>query len=623
MTFSLLSLSACATFKKDDSAPDTWLDLPEVERIRFIGNETFWSYLLRKVMATKQRPRFRPWKRGEPFDPAALDADMLRLRKYYFDRGFLSADALVESVTQDPETERYSIVIEIDEGPVTIVRSVGFAGDYPPELPPEKELLGLLELQPGDRLTLDEFDSSIARLRLRMQNAGYARAGIVPDTVVDPDTHEADVIFSLEPGSLTPFGEITITGQEQVPEYVIRRQVKINEGDLYSTRELIESQGRIFDLGMFRAVTPRQLNPDESGEPLDVEFAVTERKPRSIRFGIGASSVESMRYEARWLLRNLRQQAQTLSLLGRVTGISQTLEADLFDPYVFGPDTSMSYKLFALNYKRIQTDPFGTLSSVFDIVDPFPAYDLLSAGGEWQIEHEFTRRLAAAAGLELTANLFYDIDLTASEEALEGVEDNKLFIQYVSGQWDYRDNRINTRRGWFMSGQFDHSNQAVVSDASFVKPTVEGRYFYPVTRKIVFATRLKIGGIEPYGETTVIPSNVRYFAGGPGSVRGYALNRLGPLDENGNPVGGNSLLEGSLEIRFPIFGPVGGTAFVDFGNVFSPSFSYPLDRIKFTVGGGLSYVTPIGPLRFELAYAIDPDSDDLTSPFLFSIGQSF
>ncbi|MCG6868062.1 MAG: outer membrane protein assembly factor BamA, partial [Gammaproteobacteria bacterium] len=567
--------------------------------------------------------RFQPWKRGEPFDPAALEADMLRLRKFYFDRGFLSATASVESVTQDPESQAYTIVIKIDQGPVTQVRSVEIAGEFPPELPSEKKLLGLLELQPGDRLTLEAFDSSVARLSLRMQNAGYARARIVPETTVNPDTHEADVIFSLDPGDPTPFGEITITGEKQVPEPVIRRQLKIKERELYSARDLIESQGRIYDLGMFRAVTPRQLNMDETGTPLNVDFEVTERKPRTVRVGIGASSVESMRYEIEWVQRNFRQQAQRLSFLGRVTGISQTVEAKLFDPYVFGPDTTMSWKLFALNYKQLQTDPFGLLNSIFDIVDPFPAYNLLTAGGEWQIEHEFTHRVAGAAGLELTSNTFYDVDLAASQEALEGVEDNKLFIEYASGRWDNRDNRINTRRGWFLGGQIDHSNTALISDASFVKPTVEGRYFHPVSRRIVLATRLRLGGIEPYGGTTVIPSNVRYFAGGPGSVRGYALNRLGPLDEDGSPLGGNSLLEGSLELRFPIFGPVGGTVFVDYGNVFSPSFHYPLDQLKFSVGGGLSYRTPIGPLRFELAYAIDPASDDLRSPFLFSIGQSF
>jgi outer membrane protein assembly factor BamA len=306
-------------------------------------------------------------------------------------------------------------------------------------------------------------------------------------------------------------------------------------------------------------------------------------------------------------------------LLGRVTGISQTLEADWRDPWFFGPNTAADYRFFAQNWKRIRTDPLD----LFDIVDPFPAYDLVTSGAEWRVEHDFTSRLAGIAGLELTSNDFYNVELSPEQVILEGAEDNRLFIQFAEAQWNNRDDNLNPTRGVLLRGKLDHANTALLSDASFAKLELEGRYYGPLPGGSVLATRLRIGGIEPYGESTNVPSNVRFFAGGPGSVRGYKLNRLGPLDANDNPIGGNSLIEGSVEFRFPIIGQVGGTAFIDFGNVFIPKFTYRLDELKYTVGGGLTYMTPIGPVRAELAYAINPEDRDLTSPFFFAIGQAF
>ena len=137
------------------------------------------------------------------------------------------------------------------------------------------------------------------------------------------------------------------------------------------------------------------------------------------------------------------------------------------------------------------------------------------------------------------------------------------------------------------------------------------------------ATRLRIGGIERYGGTNTIPSNVRFFAGGPGSVRGYGLNRLGPSDVNGKPIGGNSLLEGSVELRHRFQGNFGVAMFVDFGNVFSTSFTYRLNDLRFAVGPGIRYHSPIGPIRADFGFIIDRRDEEDLGRFEFSIGQAF
>jgi outer membrane protein assembly factor BamA len=371
-------------------------------------------------------------------------------------------------------------------------------------------------------------------------------------------------------------------------------------------------------------VTPRAVNLEEQGAPLDIEFEISERKPHTGRLGVGASSIESMRYEVEWINRNLFGEAERLSLLARVSGIIQGLEAELHEPFFLNRDNSLTHKLFFLNKERINTDPFGILDDIFNIVDPQPAYDLLTVGAETRLNHRFFRKFEGALGLELSRNDFYNVDPVAVEEqGLEAVEDNNLFIQFGGLEWNGRDDDLNPTKGEFISGQVEHSNTKLISDVNFSKFTLEGRHYLPLWRRILLATRLKLGGLEPYGETEEVPSNVRFFAGGPGSVRGFELNRLGPLDSNGNPIGGNSLIEGSVELRFPLVGDFAGVLFVDFGNVFIPSFTYPLEDLRYAVGPGIRYLTPVGPLRFDIGFIIDRQEGENVNRIDFSIGQAF
>ena len=148
---------------------------------------------------------------------------------------------------------------------------------------------------------------------------------------------------------------------------------------------------------------------------------------------------------------------------------------------------------------------------------------------------------------------------------------NTLFIQFAELKWDTSDNLLNPTRGIVLRGELDHSTTALISTESFFKLLLEARHYYALWEKVILASRLTVGGIEPYAGSDSVPSNVRFFAGGPGSIRGYAPNRVGPLDSQGRPIGGNSLLVGSVELRFPISGDLGGVVFVDAGNVYSGS----------------------------------------------------
>jgi outer membrane translocation and assembly module TamA len=223
--------------------------------------------------------------------------------------------------------------------------------------------------------------------------------------------------------------------------------------------------------------------------------------------------------------------------------------------------------------------------------------------------------------VEFSRHVFSDVDPDLIGTGV--AEDNTLFIQFAELQWDTSDNKLNPRRGVVLRGTLDHSSSALISTESFFKLLLEGRHYYPIRERLILASRLAIGGIQPYDGTENVPSNVRFFAGGPGSIRGYAPNRVGPLDNEARPIGGDSLLVGSIELRFPISGDLGGVVFIDAGNVYTSSPGWDVGDLRVGVGPGIRYNTPVGPFRLDFGVAVNPRSGDPFGRLDFSIGQAF
>lgn len=614
--------AACAARQAQVPQPESPESFPEVARITFTGNTRFSSRKLRQAMATQPRPLFPPWKRGEPYNPPTLEADLLRLKKLYFDHGFLETTAVLERVDEDPERPRVHLLIALHEGRPTLVTSVSLDGTVPAGVPSAPALLADLPLRLQQRITKAEFDRSKALLLTHLHNAGYARAEIVPQTEVDPEQHTAAVTFTLLPGAQTAFGRILIQGEKQVDARAIRRQLTIQEGQRFSDTALTASADAIYNLGMFQAVTSRALNPEAADGPLDVEFDVIERQPHALQFGIGYSTTEGFRTEAQWTHRNLFRGAEQLTLSSRFSSFEQKAEVRLHLPYFLAERTAFTHTLFGRNQAKVGINPSGSFFGVEDKAQP--TFDLFSVGTESRLEHHVSETLSGALGLHFSRNEFRHVHqaaLTAFEQEI--AQDNTLLIQFAEVHWNTSDSALNPSRGTVLRGRINHATTALVSDVSFVKLVLEGRHYVPLGRRFVFATRLKVGDIQPYGATTEVPFNVRFFAGGAGSVRGFPLNRLGPLNKDGDPIGGMSLIEGSAELRFPLFGALGAVLFIDAGNVFRAPFTSRLADLRYAVGPGIRYNTPVGPFRLDVGVIMDRRPGEQFGRVEFSIGQAF
>jgi outer membrane protein assembly complex protein YaeT len=617
----LLVCVSCALIRKQTVETTPPVPLPEVRRVTFSGNTRFSSRTLIAEMASKPRPWLQFWKRGEPYNPPTLQQDLLRIRRYYFDHGFLETTARVAQLVENAEENTVAIEIAIEEGALTQVEEVRLTGTIPSELPPVQKLIAALPLQAGQHLNKAAFDESKEMLLTRLHNATYARAVVIPHTTVDQETHTAVVTFELRPGSPTTFGQIIIEGEQLVKERAIRRQLRIREGEPYLANELKENVDAIYGLGMFQAVTPRLLNPTEQSAPMDVEISVRERKPHSVQLGLGFSTVEQFRGEVQWTHRNLWGGAEQLNFSAKASSIQQAAEGRFLLPYFLARRTSFTQTVFARNLPRIDEDKLGLGDTFFGIQDTTPRYSEFSVGTESRVRREFSRRLSGAGGVELSRHVFSDVDADLIGTGI--ADDNTLFIQFAELKWDTSDNLLNPTRGMVLRGEVDHSTSALISTVSFFKLLLEARHYYPLREKLILASRLSVGGIKLYADSDTVPSNVRFFAGGPGSVRGYAPNRVGPLDIEGRPIGGDSLLVGSVEVRFPISGDLGGVVFVDAGNVYSSSPGYDLSDLRVGVGPGIRYNTPVGPFRLDFGIALNPRSGDPFGRLDFSIGQAF
>jgi outer membrane translocation and assembly module TamA len=217
------------------------------------------------------------------------------------------------------------------------------------------------------------------------------------------------------------------------------------------------------------------------------------------------------------------------------------------------------------------------------------------------------------------------IDSSTTRTPQEQSSDN-VFLTFFNFGFDRitTDNALNPTRGTSLSVGLESSFRALASDVNYLKGIIDLRGYKTIS-DIVFAKRLSLGVIQPFGSTGTfdVPVFKRFFAGGSTSMRGFPFQKLGPLARNDDPLGGNSFLIGSFEARYPIYKGLGGVVFFDYGNVYARQWNFKLGEMKYAPGAGLRYDTIIGPIRFDVGYALNPEPGIKRVQFWISIGQAF
>lgn len=605
---------------------------PILWSVSFDGNENYSRIVLSRVIASDNpnlaRKLFRRY--GDyRLDETELRRDRIRLMRYYQRRGYsdVEVDLLIEERGKEWKKD---VTFLINEGePIRIIQSeVIIDADTvtQEQIMDTRDFRRTVERHDfvvGNRYQTIRQPDLEGQFVEMLQNQGYPWATIKIESEIDTTAKTAEIRIIAKPGTKAYFTNLQLEGVESVPDRVVLRKTDIKEGDVYNRRKIQEAQRQIFGHHLFRFATitiPEQ--PQDS--TLDLLIRVRENPLRSVEATVGFGNEDLLRGQLSWQHRNISGTGHRLSFTSRASFIEQRLSASYLIPYVFN------------NRSSFVTSPYGQRKLE-------PAFELLRAGITNSLIYQIRRNVTATGSYEFSINeeLTRRDDVTLPDSVLGYNVSSLLFTGY------YSQGITREPTGWVIQPSAEFSGTFGESTFRFQKFALDVRHYLPVTESTTLAARVNTGAIF-YADSDSLPANIRFFSGGTNSVRGWSRQKLGPkrasFDDAGQfdsyvPIGGRALFSFNLEIRQQLNNLISGfgiAAFLDGGQVWRNFDRIDERPVQFGTGGGLRYQSPIGPLRIDIAYKLNPTNEDLNRfagedfgsgwsriGIHFSIGQAF
>ncbi len=607
----------------------------QVRRIHFLGNKFAKDADLRQAMLTKEGNAFSWLTSRGTYREDVFAGDVELLSSYYLDHGFINAQIDPPRVSLSRDKRWITITINIREGDPYTVSSVDLKGDLPGEglslpLPDgadaatkarareeQKELLDLLIAKPGETFSRSRIGQDIVRLTERFSDDGYAFANIYPLTEVDNEKRTIAIAFDVQKGEKVYLERINVRGNTITRDKVIRRELQLAEGDLFSGAKLKRSRENILRLGYFEDVsftTPR----GSADNQLVLNIDVKEKPTGIFSIGAGFSSAENFVFTAQIQKNNFLGLGYSMAASTDISSLRQRFALHFLNPFLFDTEWTSGIDLYNQQYA-------------------FRSFTRLDRGGDISFGHYLDRRRES---LLVGSYKLEDTQLGDVNDALRPIFGEPGLTSSVRGtlSWDRRDNRLFPTRGFYTSLSTEYAGGPFGGDLDFLRFSANARGFYPVgieAFRPVLRANATLGQIySTDGEP--VPVFERYYAGGINSVRGYYLNSLGPTQRvlgSGDPqstdqrlpVGGNQLALVNLEVEFPIIqqAAIRGVLFYDAGNAFAAEDRISWGGMRKSYGFGIRWFSPIGPLRFEWGFPIDRRPDEEKRQFEFTIGSFF
>ncbi len=574
-----------------------------VRNIQISGNERFSDSRLLDELLTESRPWYRFWEARPVFDPITFQTDLERLHRFYESEGYYQ-NRITHDLGVDDAAGLVDVRILVEENqPVLIsqvVVDVSADSDYGkfPRLP---EKLAVVR---GEIFKEEEYQDTEMLLRNLLMENGHAHARTERRAEVDLDESQASIRYSVQPGPKTVFGETVITGTEQFDPYLISRELAYEPGESFSLQKIRETRQKILALDLFSGF---RINPQETaGMPAQVPMMidVSEKPPREINVSLGYSTEEEFRVALNWRHQNWLGDGRRLSVETRYSSIITTGAVEFIQPHFLSPRN------------------LGGLTFRQDLEDE-KTYDRNATKFSGRLERRFSQRLIGFVGYRAEYNHLNNVSAATSEALGDFRREGILTGPSLGLIWNSTDDLLYPTRGEVLSFSAEQAGALWGGQYDLYKLTGEAKKYLAIGWETILAGRLKIGLADAIGSRTNFPLFERFYAGGQASVRGFERRRLGPRNSDDDPLGGLSLIEGSVEVRRPIWRQLGGALFVDFGQLSLQPFDVPIDDLQFAGGFGLSYTTPVGPIRLDVGFPFQPRRGDQAWQIHFSIGASF
>jgi outer membrane protein insertion porin family len=569
-----------------------------IRDITFVGNTVFDKGDLLKKIETKER-WFLSWitDRGAYLEET-MDLDIERIKAAYHDEGYQDVKVKPAQVTL-VDDKSLDILIEIDEGAQYRVGKVKVSGDL---LYPEEELLGLVKLKPGDVFSRAVLRESILALTDVYADSGYAYANVAPLTSKDKKDLLIDLNLEVEQGIQVSVERIEINGNAKTRDKVIRREIPLLEGNLYSAKKVKEANRRIRNLGFFDEVNvTNKPGSEESKTVLDVEVA--EKPTGTFSIGAGYSSADKLMAQGSLSQDNFMGYGVRLSLSGSFGSTSNTYSIGISDPHFLDTNWTLG-------------------GEVYKSEREYDDYDDHRTGGSIRAGHPVTRNSKAYLTYRFEKQEILNISSTV-DPGDPWIYERQSTLSSITTEWirNSTDFYQDPTCGGITKLSLEYAGLGGTED--FVKSIVEHRHFFPLFWGTVFSVHGEVGYVVSTNDDDVSITE-KFFLGGIRTLRGFESREVGPTDENGNFIGGEKMGYFNFEYLFPIYKDLGlkGVLFYDTGNAWTDDEDYFTD-MRNSVGAGIRWQSPLGPLRFEWGYNLSPRDDEKQSVFEFTIGKAF
>ena len=592
-----------------------------VERIDFVGNRVLSDSFIKQRLETQEAGAFAAISSSGTYNKQAFERDTMRLSQFYWDEGYVKVRIGEPSIELSPDRSQIYIRVAIEEGERFKTGAVDVMGDFLPSTPKDK-LMERVLLKEGDWFNSSKLRETINRLGEVYKDEGYAYVNLVPNTRVDENTKTVTLNIEIEKGPKIRIGKIRILGNLKTRDKVIRREMRIYEGEYFSSSGLKRSERLINRLGFFEpgGVKIRTVR-GATDDSMDVVVEVQEKSTGTFQVGAGFSTLENFVAQAQIAQNNLFGRGQSLSLQATLSSIRSIANVRFADDYFLD-----SRVRFATNLYRFEStfENFTRTSLGGDLMLGYPLGDDWSFSGTYKLEKAGAEE-GGFGNATASRNL---VTLYGS-----GITSSLRFSLF----YDTRNNRLFPTDGLFTSASVEHAAEFLLSENLFTRYRLRNRFYQQLFFGLVGKINAQYGLVtSPTAQG--VPIFERFFVGGPLSVRGFRRQTLGPeigivasglpfgrtIDNN---IGGTEELLFNFEVEYPIFQKVGirGVFFVDAGNAFeyTDPWDEKIDAMRYSWGFGIRWFSPIGPLRFEWGFPFEPNANEESSVFDFSIGNFF
>ncbi len=581
-----------------------------IKGIKFVGNTEFSDADLRSVISSKEDRWYRFLSSDDRYDPDRVSFDQELLRRHYLKNGYVDFNVVTSNAELSQDNESFFITFTVEEGKRYKVRNVAVDANALRNVNND-ELAQVITLSEGNYYSSEDMEDSVDALTKKLGDLQYAFARIRPDIDRVSSNTMVDVTFRAQETQRVFVEEINIKGNSRTLDKVLRREFDVVEGDPFSSTKVAKAEKDLQSLDFFNKVVVKP-RPGSAPDQTIIDVEVEEKSTGEVSIGAGFSTSDGPLADLKIRERNFLGKGQDVLLGTTLAGERTEFDLSFTEPYFFNRDLAAGVDLFHVT-KDLQDES---------------SYDQKTTGAALRMSYPLSQKLRQQLKYRFQVNEIDKVDSSASRfiRDQEGERTTSAISQMLN--YDNLNSTINPTNGYRL--WLNTELAGLGGDAKYVSAKTGGSYFHPVTKNVVFNTLAEVGAIEGYSDENV-QINERFFIGSR-TLRGFEYGGLGPRDTStDDSLGGNYFYRGSSELTFPSGLPeemnIKLHAFTDYGTIWGIDDKgadiADESSLRASIGVGLSWLSPLGPVRVDIAQPILDEDFDKDEIFKFDFGTRF